>query len=219
MPYIVGTQTLFPQAENIDAIETSKWIEAAEGAVKIVHCMGGQFSMTETDMLGNIKKIRTRYETDTAAFESFKNLLQYEKDNKEDKKDSSGTVGGLWLKRGLEYLCEIFWELIQEHDACKKPGGKSDSGAVKSACKKAYEKTLTKYHNMAVRMVVKGGMMASPYKETLMANLANGEKGKEDEVVEEMKAYEASLRAFMIVVGQLFNTFDYKDDCLENVHS
>jgi len=28
-----------------------------------------------------------------------KDLLQDEKDNKEDKNDKSGTVGGLWLKR------------------------------------------------------------------------------------------------------------------------
>jgi len=63
--------------------------------------------------------------------------------------------------RGLEYFCEIFWELVQEHEASKQPGGKSDSGAVKAACKKAYEKTLTKHHNMATRMLVKVGSIVN----------------------------------------------------------
>ena len=52
----------------------------------------------------------------------------------------------------------MFYELIKEHQASKQPGGKSDSGAVKAACKAAYEKTLTKYHNMASRMLVKVGL-------------------------------------------------------------
>lgn len=55
----------------------------------------------------------------------------------------------------MEYLCEVFYALIKEHEASKQPGGTSDSGAVKAACKTAYEKTLTKYHNMATRMIVK----------------------------------------------------------------
>lgn len=189
------------------------------GAVEIVGSMGSQFSMTKDDMLGNVKKVRTKYETDKEKFKKMKDLLQDEKDKKEDKNDKSGTVGGLWLKRGLEYLCELIWEVVKEHEESKKSGRKSDSGAVKTACKNAYEKTLTKYHNMASRMVVKGGLMLSPYKETLMTNLAQGTKDKDDEVVDEMKAYEAPLRAYLIVVGQLFNTFDFKDDCLENVHA
>ncbi|KAH3885085.1 glycolipid transfer protein A-like [Dreissena polymorpha] len=214
MPSIIGQQKLFPTISSIDEIVTEDFLEAAMGAVAIVGSMGSQFSMTRDDMLGNVKKVRTKYETDKKGLHLLKDLLQNEKANKEDKNDKSGTVGALWLKRGLEYLCEVFWELIQEHVASKQPGGKSDSGAVKAACKAAYEKTLTKYHNMASRMVVKGGLMLSPYKETLMTNLAHGEKDKDDEVIEDMKVYEKPLRAYVIVVCQLFQSFDYKDECL-----
>jgi len=40
-------------------------------------------------------------ETDKAKFRLLKDLLQDEKDKKEDKNDKSGTVGGLWLKRSV----------------------------------------------------------------------------------------------------------------------
>lgn len=219
MPYVIGSQKAFPKVGSIDDVLTEDWLEAATGAVEIVGSMGSQFSMTKDDMVGNIKKIRNKYETDKEKFKKVKDLLQDEKDKKEDKNDKSGTVGGLWLKRGLEYLCEVFWELIIEHEDSKKPGGKSDSGAVNAACKKAYGKTLKKHHNIATKMVVQAALMLSPYKETLFTNLANGEKDKMDEVVDEMKAYEEPFRAYMILLGQLFLSFGFKDDSvLEDVH-
>ncbi|XP_052801624.1 pleckstrin homology domain-containing family A member 8-like [Mya arenaria] len=216
MPTVIAEQKKFPTVDNTDGVLTEEFLEAASGAAEIVKSMGSQFSMTRDDMLGNITKVRTKFDTDREKFRQLKDLLQDEKDKKEDKNDKSGTVGALWLKRGLEYLCEVFWELITEHEASKQPGGKSDSGAVKVACSNAYKKTLTKHHNMATRMIVKGALMVSPYKETLMTNLAKGEKGKDDEVTDDLKAYEPPLRAFVIIAGKLFNDFGHKDDCIES---
>lgn len=211
MPYIIGQQKLFPTVSSPSDIKTEEWLEASDGAATIVGSMGAQFSMTQSDMKGNIKKVRTKYETDKAKFEKFETILKDEVDNKEDKQDKSATVGGLWLKRGQEYLCEVFWEIAKEHQETKKAGKKSDSSAIKTGCTAAYERTLKEYHNMATKLIVKGGLAMSPYKETLMTNLAGGEKDKDDEVVEEIEKYEAALREFVIMVCQLYHQFGYKD--------
>ncbi|KAL4223788.1 hypothetical protein ACF0H5_017254 [Mactra antiquata] len=219
MPFKIGQQKLFPVVQSPDDILTEDLLDAATGATNIVGSMGSNFSMTKDDMLGNIKKIRTKYETDKEKFRKLKDLLQDEVDKKEHKNDKSANVGGLWLKRGLEYLCEVFWELIKEHENCKKSGGKGDSGAVKTACKNAYEKTLMEYHNFITKGLVKGGLMMTPYKKDFYDNLADGGKDKEDEIWEEMKAYEVPFRTFVITLGRLFHEFDKKDKILEDVHA
>lgn len=36
------------------------------------------------------------------------------------------------------------------------------------------------------------------------------------QIIQEITPYEKALRAFIIVVGQLFQSFGYKDDCIES---
>ncbi|VDL91176.1 unnamed protein product [Schistocephalus solidus] len=62
-------------------------------------------------------------------------LLNNEKASGEDKKDPSGTIGVLWLQRGIEFLLEFF------HTFLANP--KSDTTSMMQS---AYERTLKRHH-------------------------------------------------------------------------
>ena len=57
--------------------------------------------------------------------------------------------------RGLEYMCEFFLGLVKDYEACQKPDAKNDNNVVKKLLSQAYELTLTKYHGMASRLMMK----------------------------------------------------------------
>ena len=52
-------------------------------------------------------------------------------------------------------MCEFFRGLVKDHHECKKPGAKNDNNVIKKCLGAAYELTLTKYHGMASRLLVK----------------------------------------------------------------
>ena len=52
-------------------------------------------------------------------------------------------------------MCEFFLGLVKDHDDCKKPGAKNDNNVVKKCLGAAYELTLTKYHGLPSRLLVK----------------------------------------------------------------
>lgn len=58
------------------------------------------------------------------------------------KKDSSGSVGLLWLSRGVELIIESLAELVKNPDE-----------KMSNLVKNAYEKTLKPYHNRIMSLI------------------------------------------------------------------
>ena len=76
--------------------------------------------------------------------------------------------GGLSVKllgnfvsfRGMEYCCEFFAGLVKDFEACQQQkaegkDGKGDNNVIKKLLQAAYDLTLTKYHGMASRLMMK----------------------------------------------------------------
>lgn len=208
-----GRKQLFPTIKDVTEILTAELLEAAIGMTEIVVLFGTNFKFLKDDMDGNIKKITAKFEKDKEKFKTMQALLQDELDQKTFKDDSSGTVGGLWLKRGLEYVCEFFLGLVKDYEESQKPGAKSDDN-VKKLLSAAYELTLTKHHGFASRLLMKGGMQFCPHKDKLMRDLAENKEGIQDQIIEELRVYENAMRLYVHQLGRLYQQFGYNDDLL-----
>ena len=60
----------------------------------------------------------------------------------------------------MEYCCEFFAGLVKDFKACQQQkaegkDGKGDNNVIKKLLQAAYDLTLTKYHGMASRLMMK----------------------------------------------------------------
>jgi L-serine deaminase len=92
-------------AEN--NISTQEFLDAAEGLTKIFDLMGSAaFSPVQSDITGNVKKLRTRYDADTANLGTIQKIVKadYDEAPKNAKtgrpdKAPSASDALLWLTR------------------------------------------------------------------------------------------------------------------------
>ena len=73
-------------------------------------------------------------------------MLIKEKELKVDKNDNSGTIGLLWLTRGIELIIAVMIELSESPDKSMQDIGRS-----------AYSRTLVKHHNAIMKKIFNVG--------------------------------------------------------------
>ncbi|CAG8508715.1 640_t:CDS:2 [Ambispora leptoticha] len=163
-------------------ISTIQFLEATEG---LVHLFGSSaFSVVQNDMNGNLKKIQTRYLTDTEANDTLENLVINEKDEK--KREATG--GLLWLKRGLEFTAVALRRSVENPDE-----------ELSVSFTQAYGVTLKKFHGILIRPVFNLAMKACPYRTAFFKKL-----GEDQELVQQKLV--AWLTALELIVARL-NSF------------
>ncbi|KAJ2537904.1 hypothetical protein EV175_006582, partial [Coemansia sp. RSA 1933] len=96
-------------------------------------------------------KVRTKYESDPAAFDTLQKIILAEAGSK----DRTATQGLLWLKRGLEMTAIGLKRNLDNKDE-----------ALSDSFTKAYNNTLKQYHNFIVRNMFTVAMLACPNRET-----------------------------------------------------
>ncbi|KNE60604.1 hypothetical protein AMAG_05984 [Allomyces macrogynus ATCC 38327] len=148
-------------ASNDQGIETAAFLEATEGLIALLDLLGSAaFKPVQSDMAGNVKKIRDKYVTDTAKYTTLQAIVL---DEKADKKKTA-TEGLLWLKRGLEFCAKA---LRRSHD--------QPSEELSDSFTKAYEETLKPFHGMFVRPIFTMAMKACPYRKDFYSKLGSDE--------------------------------------------
>ncbi|KAJ1917301.1 hypothetical protein IWQ60_001791 [Tieghemiomyces parasiticus] len=142
-----------------DGVETVKFLAAAEGLVDLFDAINPlAFKPVKSDMTGNITKVRTKYATDPAAFDTLQKIVLSEA----NQKDKTATQGLLWLKRGLEFTAKALRRNL--NDAKEE---------LAVSFTEAYGQTLRAFHSMFVRPVFALAMKACPYRKDFYANLGD----------------------------------------------
>ncbi|EXX54793.1 glycolipid transfer protein [Rhizophagus irregularis] len=169
-----------------DGIETIPFIEATNGLVKLFDLLGSKaFNVVQSDMNGNIEKIKNRYEADPTKSPTLEKLVI----NEQGEKKRTATEGLLWLKRGLEFTSVALRRSIND-----------ENEELTVSFTEAYGVTLRPFHSMLVRPIFGLAMKACPYRKDFFEKL-----GDDQEKVKQQ--YEEWLLAFEKVVQRLNNFY------------
>lgn len=182
-PYL-DTVTSFADVPITDAgVDTLAFLSASEGLVGLFDLLGSAaFSVVQSDLRGNIAKVRARYDETPTLSNTLEKLVENEKGEKKRK----ATEGLLWLLRGLQFTCKA----LQNAQA-------NASEELVEAFSKSYEGTLKAFHNFVVKGIFAVALKACPYRADFFAKLkadpAGGPPASDDHVNEGLNRWLVAL--------------------------
>ncbi|KAF8915602.1 glycolipid transfer protein domain-containing protein [Mucidula mucida] len=200
-PYLETVKS-FADVPITDAgVDTVAFLEAADGLVglfgaelcqlyldelsqhSVLDLLGSAaFSVVQSDLKGNITKLRTRYDAAPSQSATLEQLVENEK----GEKKRTATEGLMWLLRGLSFTCKA----LQNAQANK-------SEELAAAFTKSYEVTLKKFHNFVVKGIFGVAMKACPYRADFYAKLAadpsGGPAASQEKLNEELDKWLSAL--------------------------
>jgi len=132
------------------------------------------FGIVQSDINGNIKKLRERYQATGDKSRTIELLVA----NEASEKKRTATEGLLWLNRGLKFT---YAGLQRSYD---KPDEQ-----LSASFTKAYEQTLSKHHSFLVRPVFGLAMKSCPYRVDLLKSLGE----PQDRVLEQLEEWLTGL--------------------------
>lgn len=131
-------------------ISCQEFLDACQNYLIIYDLIGGSmFSPIKNDVSGNINKLKGFQKCSKGS--NLLDLVQTEIEANTTHKSHSATDALLWLKRGLWMLYYFFEQVV------------ATEGAVdaKQAFSQAYDQSLAKHHNFAVKIIIKAGLRAA----------------------------------------------------------
>ncbi|XP_038982367.1 glycolipid transfer protein 1-like isoform X1 [Phoenix dactylifera] len=114
---------------------TKPFLDVCKLILPVLDKFGAAMSLVKSDIGGNIARLETKYASDPSKFEHLYSMVQVEVESKTAKGSSSCTNGLLWLTRAMDFLVELFRNLLEHPD-----------WTMSQACTESYSKTLKKWH-------------------------------------------------------------------------
>ncbi|KAK6165279.1 hypothetical protein SNE40_022233 [Patella caerulea] len=188
-----------------DGIIVQDFLSACQCIVPLFDKLNGTaFAPVKMDFAGNIRKMRQKYSTDPAKFETLQKMVLFEVQAKQHTNSNSATVALLWMKRGLEFIREILREINS---------GEMDLTLCAS---NAYNRTLKNYHGWVVRGVFAVATKALPYREVFLAQLATTECDTNSQIYahsvqEDIESYVKGLNNTIKVIDHFYKSNNLDD--------
>jgi len=182
-PYF-DSVTSFADVPITDAgVDTLAFLKASEGLVGIFDLLGSTaFAVVQSDLRGNIAKVRARYDKAPTLSGTLEKLVENEK----GEKKRTATEGLMWLLRGLSFTCRALQNL--QANATEE---------VTAAFSQAYDVTLKTFHNFMVKGLFSIAMKACPYRvdffNKLKADPAGGTPASDEHMNESLNKWLAAL--------------------------
>ncbi|KAJ0974031.1 hypothetical protein J5N97_015996 [Dioscorea zingiberensis] len=114
---------------------TKPFLDVCKLVLPVIEKFGAAMALVKSDIGGNITRLEAKYNSDPAKFKFLYNMVHTEVESKTAKSSSSCTNGLLWLTRAMDFLVELFRNLLEHQD-----------WAMSQACTDSYSKTLKKWH-------------------------------------------------------------------------
>ncbi|TFK53564.1 glycolipid transfer protein [Heliocybe sulcata] len=180
-------------------VDTLAFLEASTGLVRIFDLLGSTaFAVVQSDLRGNIEKVRNRYDAAPAQSATLEQLVENEK----GEKKRTATEGLMWLLRGLSFTCKGL-----------QNAQNNKNEELSTAFTKGYDVTLKKYHNFVVKGIFSVAMKACPYRadfyKKLAADPAGGPPVPDDELNEELNKWLAGLEHIVTRVETFYEKGGY----------
>jgi len=186
-PYLETVKS-FADVPITDAgVDTAAFLEASDGLLGIFDLLGSAaFTVVQSDIKGNITKVRARYDAAPAQSTTLELLVENEK----GEKKRTATEGLMWLLRALSFTCKA----LQNSQAHK-------TKELTAAFTESYEGTLKKFHNFIVKGIFSVAMKACPYRADFYAKLAadpaGGPAASAEQLDSELNTWLAALASIV----------------------
>lgn len=185
----------FPARPADDRIQTGPFLDAARVILPFVDTLGKAFTLVKKDIAGNIEKIDRQFKKDPEKYKFINAII--EEDHEKKGKMTEGCVGVLWLKRGLDFICSMFRELLEDQKNCITDENLTPSVA------RAYDATLRQYHGWMTQKIIAGVLKLVPYRKDLFAKLMLDSSATTDMVLKDIELYNVNLSSNIALLSQL----------------
>uniref|UniRef100_A0A7E4UPN8 GLTP domain-containing protein n=1 Tax=Panagrellus redivivus TaxID=6233 RepID=A0A7E4UPN8_PANRE len=180
--YFTDESRMFPALVD-GKVPTERFLQASKTIADFVAHFGVAFKPVQTDILGNVEKVRRKYLQDPEAMKYIQDLVDIDL-NDHDGKFGYATEGLLWLKRGLEFMLNFLRLLVEGYRE-----NKAKTENMTPALKQAYTNSLKRHHNFIAKQLFNVVVHAAPYRRVLLKAAAYEHEGMEDTVISEIESH------------------------------
>lgn len=138
-------------------ILTKPFLDVCKLILPVLDKFGAAMTLVKSDIGGNITRLENKYLSDPSKYEHLYSMVQVEVEKKTAKESSSCTNGLLWLTRAMDFLVELFKNLLEHPD-----------WTMSQSCTDSYEKTLKKWHGWLASSSFKVAMKLAPDRKKFM---------------------------------------------------
>ncbi|KAE8076052.1 hypothetical protein FH972_014725 [Carpinus fangiana] len=133
------------------------FLEVCKQILPVIDKFGAAMALVKTDIGGNVSRLESKYSSNPSEFNHLYSMVRAEVEAKTAKGSSSCTNGLLWLTRAMDFLVELFRNLLEHRD-----------WAMSQACSDSYGKTLKKYHGWLASSSFTVAMKLAPDRKKFM---------------------------------------------------
>ncbi|KAM7277817.1 hypothetical protein ACFE04_004951 [Oxalis oulophora] len=114
---------------------TKPFLDVCKLILPVIDKFGAAMALVKSDIGGNITRLENKYLSNPTEFTLLYSMIKPEIADKTAKGSSSCTNGLLWLTRAMDFLVELFRDLLAHPD-----------WTMSQCCTDSYSKTLKKWH-------------------------------------------------------------------------
>ncbi|KDP40357.1 hypothetical protein JCGZ_02355 [Jatropha curcas] len=140
---------------------TKPFLDVCKLILPVIEKFGAAMALVKSDIGGNISRLEAKYSTDPTKYNHLYTMVQEEVEAKTAKGSSSCANGLLWLTRAMDFLVELFRNLLAHPD-----------WAMSQACTDSYGKTLKKFHGWLASSSFTVAMKLAPDRKKFMEVIA-----------------------------------------------
>lgn len=117
------------------AMLTKPFLDVCKLILPVIDKFGTAMALVKSDIGGNISRLESKYSSNPSQFNYLYSMVKVEIEAKTAKASSSCTNGLLWLTRAMDFLVELFRNLLEHPD-----------WTMSQCCTDSYGKTLKQWH-------------------------------------------------------------------------
>ncbi|WJZ87363.1 hypothetical protein VitviT2T_006748 [Vitis vinifera] len=136
---------------------TKPFLDVCKLILPVIDKFGAAMALVKSDIGGNISRLEDKYSSNPTEFNLLYSMVEVEVAAKTAKGSSSCTNGLLWLTRAMEFLVELFHNLLQHPD-----------WTMSQVCTDSYGKTLKQWHGWLASSSFSLAMKLAPDRKKFM---------------------------------------------------
>ncbi|WZZ64339.1 hypothetical protein YC2023_075709 [Brassica napus] len=136
---------------------TKPFLDLCKTLLPVIEKFGAAMTLVKADIGGNISRLEKNYLSDPDKYKYLYTIVHGEIESETSKGSASCTNGLLWLTRAMDFLVEVFRNLIAHQD-----------WSMSQACGDSYQRTLKKWHGWLASSTSSMGLMLAPDRKKFM---------------------------------------------------
>ncbi|XP_057479567.1 glycolipid transfer protein 1-like isoform X2 [Actinidia eriantha] len=136
---------------------TKPFLDVCKQLLPVIDKFGAAMALVKSDIGGNVTRLENKYSSNPSEFNHLYSMVRVEIEAKTAKASSSCTNGLLWLTRAMDFLVELFRNLLEHQD-----------WTMTQACMDSYSKTLKKFHGWIASSAFTVAMTLAPDRKKFM---------------------------------------------------